>query len=196
MADDWKDAWKRTISGHEQLWDLHRQLRDEVKKQWNRSLPFADELFDRWEKAASLGFGRDASIYDSSLVLGDVSVGEGTWVGPFTVLDGRGGLSIGRFCSISAGVHIYSHDTVKWALTGGRAPEVRQPTRIEDCCYVGPMSIVAQGVVVGERSLIGANSLIKESVPPFSIVAGTPGRVIGRVEMIGEDDVRLVYSKS
>src|SRR2546423_10331063 len=112
----WKDAWKIETEGHRALLDLHRALRHEMKARWNRSVPFADELFDRWERAAFLGFGSGASIYDSSLVLGDVQVGEETWIGPFTVLDGRGGLTIGKYCSISAGVQLYSHDTVKWAL--------------------------------------------------------------------------------
>src|SRR5207245_2092343 len=107
-AEGWKDGWKLGAPGHEEFWALHRHLRAEIKERWRRSVPFADELFDRWERAAFLGFGPEASIYDSSLVLGDVEVGEGTWVGPFTVLDGRGGLSIGRYCSISAGAQLYS----------------------------------------------------------------------------------------
>jgi acetyltransferase-like isoleucine patch superfamily enzyme len=189
----WKDTWKFEVVGHAALWSLHRALRQEIKDQWQRAVPFADELFDRWERAAFLGFGQGASIYDSSLVLGDVQVGEGTWIGPFTVLDGRGGLVIGRYCSISPGAQLYSHDTVKWALTAGKAPEVRQPTQIGDCCYIGPMSIVSRGVTVGEHSVIGANSFVRQDVPPFSIAVGTPARVIGRVELVGETDARLVY---
>jgi acetyltransferase-like isoleucine patch superfamily enzyme len=191
----WRDPWKLEADGHAHLWSLHRTLRQEVKARWNRAVPFADELFDRWERAAFLGFGEGASIYDASLVLGDVQVGEQTWIGPFTVLDGRGGLIIGRYCSISAGVQLYSHDTLKWALTGGRAAEERQPTRIGDCCYIGPMSIVSKGVTVGEHCVIGAHSFVREAVPPFSIAVGSPARVVGRVELIGDADVRLIYEE-
>jgi NDP-sugar pyrophosphorylase family protein len=77
-----------------------------VQLRWNRRLPFADYIVDRWEKAKALGFGEGSSIYDSALVLGDVRVGKNTWIGPFTVLDGPGGLEIGDNCSISAGVQI------------------------------------------------------------------------------------------
>jgi UTP-glucose-1-phosphate uridylyltransferase/acetyltransferase-like isoleucine patch superfamily enzyme len=195
VVKPWKDTWKFEVAGHAALWSLHQTLRQGIKARWQRAVPFADELFDRWERAAFLGFGQGASIYDSSLVLGDVQVGEGTWIGPFTVLDGRGGLVIGRYCSISAGVQLYSHDTVKWALTGGKAPEVRQPTRVGDCCYIGPLSIVSRGVTVGEHSVIGANSFVQEDVPPFSIAVGTPARVIGRVELVNETDVRFVYTQ-
>lgn len=192
--DSWKDTWKLETEGHRALLDLHRALRGEMKARWNRSVPFADELFDRWEQAAFLGFGEGASIYDSSLVLGDVQAGEGTWIGPFTVLDGRGGLTIGRYCSISAGVQLYSHNTIKWALTGGKAAEERKPTSVGDCCYVGPMTIVSAGVSIGEHCVIGANSFVRKDVPPFSIAVGSPARVIGRVEMVGEADVRFVYN--
>ena len=98
MSRDFRDSWKLAAPGHAGILELHTTLRDELKKRWHRAVPFADELFDRWERAAFLGFGKDASVYDSSLVMGDVSVGEGTWIGPFTVLDGRGGLKYGCQC--------------------------------------------------------------------------------------------------
>ena len=74
--------------------------RNFVKKNYNRVLPLNELMTDRWEKAAYLGFGKGTSIYDSSLVIGNVKVGENTWIGPFTVLDGSGQLEIGNNCSI------------------------------------------------------------------------------------------------
>ncbi len=97
------------------LWLARRR---EVHAKYLRSLPLADYVVDRWEKARELGFGEGSSIYDSVLVLGDVRVGANTWIGPFVVLDGSGGLAIGSNCSISAGVQVYSHDSVAWALSG------------------------------------------------------------------------------
>ena len=108
-----------------QLRTLWRQRYKEVDKEFNRSLPFADYIVDRWEKAKLLGFGEGSSIYDSSLVLGTVKVGAKTWIGPFVVLDGTGGLEIGSNCSISAGTQIYSHDSVDWAISGGSLPLVQ-----------------------------------------------------------------------
>lgn len=187
------DDWKRSVPGHDAIRELHEQLRAEVRQRWNRSLPFPDELFDRWERAAFLGFGDGASIYDASVVLGDVEVGESTWIGPFTVLDGSGGLSIGAHCSISSGVHIYTHDTVRRALTGGRAPISQAPVRIGDCTYVGPNAIVTRGVTIGSQCVIGAASMVNRDVPDRSIVFGTPGRVVGSVAVDG-DEVSLSYA--
>ena len=103
-----------------QLRQLWRQRSIEVAKEWNRGLPFADYLIDRFDRAKSLGFAEGSSIYDSVLVLGGVKVGSHTWIGPFSILDGSGGLEIGSYCSISAGVQIYSHDSVEWAVSGGK----------------------------------------------------------------------------
>src|SRR4051794_1142773 len=92
-----RDAW---IAGARAAFN---QLREDVRSRFARDLPLEEMLFDRWERAKSLGFGEKTSIYHNSYVYGDVSVGANTWIGPFTLLDGSGGLKIGSFCSISSG---------------------------------------------------------------------------------------------
>jgi acetyltransferase-like isoleucine patch superfamily enzyme len=165
------------------FWQL--RLR-EVAEKFNRSLPFGDYIVDRWEKARELGFGVGTSIYDSSLVLGDVKVGNNTWIGPFTILDGSGGLEIGSNCSISAGVQIYSHDTVSRSISGGAASVVRSGTKIGSDCYLGPNVVVAKGVVIGDRVVIGANSLVLVDIPAGSKAFGTPCRVVGTSDEYAE----------
>ena len=154
----------------------------EVKDRYGRSLPLADYVVDRWEKARQLGFGRGTSIYDSVLVLGEVQVGRNTWIGPFVVLDGSGGLTIGSNCSISAGAQLYSHDSVRWATSGGTAKYEYSRTVIGDNCYIGPNVVVARGVTVGEGSVIGANSVVLHDIPPGTKAGGNPCRVLGPVE--------------
>ena len=46
-------------------------------------------------------------------VIGDPVVGEGTWIGAFTMIDGSGGLTIGRGCDISSGAQLYTHSSVR-----------------------------------------------------------------------------------
>lgn len=125
-----------------------------------------------------LGFGEGTSIYDSAHVFGEVKVGRNTWIGPFTILDGSGGLAIGNSCSISAGVQIYSHDTVEHAVTGGSSPTTYAPTRIGNNCYIGPNSVIAKGVDIGDGAIIGANSLVLSNVPGGAKAFGNPARVI------------------
>lgn len=175
-----------------QLVRLYEQLRAEMRVRWQRDLPLEELLFDRWERARSLGFGEGASIYHSSLVYGDVEVGPDTWIGPFTLLDGSGGLRIGRNCSISAGVHIYTHDTVAWAVSGGASDYEYSTVEIGDCCHIGGQTVVAKGVTIGSHSVVGACSFVNRDVPANSIAVGTPCRPIGRVEVRADGSVDLV----
>jgi len=177
------------------LEDVRLAREAELKSQFDRSLPFADGLFDRWERARRLGFAKDASIYDSACVFGDVSVGAGTWIGPWVMLDGSGGsIRIGSTCSLSAGVHIYTHDTVLWALSGGKMATRKAAVSIGDRVYIGSQSVIARGVTIGDMCVIAANSFINRNVTTRSIVGGTPAKVIGRVEGEG-DAIRLVFAK-
>jgi acetyltransferase-like isoleucine patch superfamily enzyme len=175
------------------LRELHERLDREMRERWNRSLPLQELLSDRWQRAEALEFGDGASIYASSYVYGDVRVGARTWIGPFTLLDGSGGLRIGENCSISAGVQIYTHDSVAWALSGGVAEYERAPVSIGDCCHIGAQTIIVKGVSIGDHCVIGATSFVNRDVPPFTIAAGSPCRSIGRVQ-IADGDVSLVFS--
>jgi acetyltransferase-like isoleucine patch superfamily enzyme len=165
----------------DQLRSVYDELRSDMRQKWHRDLPFEELLFDRWQRARQLGFGDGTSIYHNSYVYGDVQVGQRTWIGPFTILDGSGGLRIGSNCSISAGVHIFTHDSVQWAVTGGVAPYERAPVSIGDCCYIGSQTVVAKGVTIGSHCVIGACSFVNRDLPPFTIASGAPCRPTGRV---------------
>ncbi|MFN8615239.1 MAG: acyltransferase [Vampirovibrionales bacterium] len=165
-----------------------------LQENYHRSLPFQDALFDRWERAKQLGFGEGTSIYNSALVMGDVTVGEHTWIGPNTLLDGTGGsLRIGSHCSISAGVHVYTHNSVMKCLTLGQATIEKASTTLGDGVYVGAHSIIRDGVTIGNRVIIGANSFVNHTVPDHTIVAGSPATVIGKVIIEPNGTVRCCY---
>jgi len=175
----------------------HKELREHIWSKWNRVLPFSEEIPGdraRWDKARFLGFGEGASIYESSYVYGDVKVGRKTWVGPFTILDGSGGLEIGEYCSISSGVQIYSHETVDWALSGGIAEYRLAKTRVGNCCFIGSLTVIRMGVTIGEHVLIGAHSLVNDNIPDNSIAIGCPARIIGRV-LVRDGKVELKYDR-
>lgn len=154
--------------------------RNKIKKSFNRVTPVGDYISDRWEKASFLGFGKGTSVYDSSLILGDVKVGKNCWIGPFTILDGSGGeLIIGDNCNISAGVHIYTHDTVERVINGKEIS--KGSVVIGNNCYIGPNSIVSRNITIGSRVVVGANSLVKSDVESDSLVAGSPAKFIRKV---------------
>lgn len=156
---------------------LHKMLRQEKYDRFNRLLPFGELFGDRWEKACFYGFGQGTSIYDSSLVLGSVTVGCNCWIGPNTILDGSGGLVIGDHCDISAGSHIYSHDTVDRVIHGSDISHA--PVTIGSHVYIGPNVIIAKGVTIGDYVVIGANSLVTGDIPSNSKGWGTPFKIKG-----------------
>ena len=59
--------------------------------------------------------------------------------------------------------------------------ESKGPTRIGDNCWCGANVVVTSGVTIGERCVIGANCVVTRDIPPFSIAAGAPARVIKQV---------------
>ena len=147
------------------------------KKKFNRSLSFGDYFVDRFEKAKAIGFGEGTSVYDNVLILGDVKVGKNCWIGPNVVLDGSGGLEIGNNCSISAGVQIYTHDSVKWALSGGKEDYDYAKTIIGSNVYIGPNAIIQKGVKIGDGVVIGANSFVNCDIPSNSKAYGSPVKI-------------------
>ena len=52
------------------------------------------------------------------------------------------------------------------------------PTRIGDNVWCGANVVVTSGVTIGERCVIGANSVVTTDLPPFSIAAGAPAKVL------------------
>ena len=154
----------------------------EIQKRFNRVVPFGDTVVDRWEKARQLGFGENSSIYDSALVLGDVRVGDNVWIGPGVVLDGSAApLVIGSYCSISAGVQIYTHDSVGWAVTKGRQPYTQASTTIGSGVYIGPQTVISKGVTIGSHAIIGAQSFVNVSLPDYAVAWGRPIQIVGTV---------------
>jgi acetyltransferase-like isoleucine patch superfamily enzyme len=147
--------------------------RKKMSYRYNRVLSFGDLLFDRWEKAKYLKFGEGSSIYDSALVFGDVSVGKNCWIGPFVILDGSGNsLKIGDNCNISAGVQIYTHDTVEKTINNGLT--AHSAVLIGNNCYIGPNVVISKNVRIGNNVIIGANSFVNKDIPSRTKAYGNP----------------------
>ena len=66
-----------------------------------------------------------------------------------------------------------------------RGSEHYQKTVVKKSASIGANVTVVCGVTIGEYALIGAGALILKDVPPFSLVVGNPGKVIGLVDKYG-----------
>jgi len=160
-----------------QLRAAYRTLQRKKIAEWKRRVSFGDLVSERLDNAREYGFGEGTTCYDNVLVLGDVKVGRHTWIGPNVILDGRGGLQIGDYVSISAGVQIYTHDTVEWSTSLGQKPIQTSPTRIGSGVYLGPNLVIERGVTIGDRAVIGAMSFVDRDIPARARAWGCPARV-------------------
>jgi acetyltransferase-like isoleucine patch superfamily enzyme len=169
------------------LQDLLGALRRRMKAKFNRHVSTGSLLSDRWELAKAYGFGEGTSVYDECLILGDVRVGQQCWIGPYTILDGSGGtLVLGDHVDVGSGTHLYTHNTIERALTGGRAPMFKNATTIGSCCFIGPAVVIAPGTVLGDRCFVAAGSYVEGVFPSLSYLAGNPARRVGVVELQGD----------
>ena len=176
------------------LLKLHHLCRNHTRQKYGRINPFYEDLFD-WSERGSYWTqeNKDITIYNSATLIGDVEIGENTWIGPFCLLDGGWRLKIGRYCSISTGCQLLTHDSVKWALSGGKMPYDYDSITIGDCCFLGSHAVITKGVTIGNHCLIAAGTVVTKDINDFSIAGGVPARVIGSVDLGTDGKVNLVY---
>lgn len=127
-------------------------------------------------------------------ISGEVNIGRYTYLsGPrIDVISHLNPVSIGAFCSIARGVQIqeYNHrtDRLSTAFISRRVDpsrgldrneiESRGAITIGHDVWIGANSIIVSGVTVGTGAVIAAGSVVTKDVPPYSIVAGNPARVL------------------
>jgi carbonic anhydrase/acetyltransferase-like protein (isoleucine patch superfamily) len=116
-------------------------------------------------------------------IAGKPSIADGVWIGPFTLIDAlHAKVTIGKGCNISTGAQILSHSTVHRCISEGKYKDIdASDTSIGEYCFIGTNAVVLMGAHVGHHSVIGAGCVVKEHarIPPYSIVAGVPGKVVG-----------------
>ena len=116
-------------------------------------------------------------------ILGNPEIGEGVWIGAFCLIDGANApLKIGRGTEISSGAQILTHSTVRRAISEHRHGEVDfAPVEVGEFCFIGTNATILMGAVIGHHSIIGAGCVIPQLmvIPPYSLVAGVPAKIIG-----------------
>lgn len=110
-------------------------------------------------------------------------VGDGCFIGHRCAIVVGRQVSIGNHCLIAGGVRIsdfdgHPIDPVKRRDGETTPSECVRPVRVGDDVWLGHGAMVMKGVTIGDRSIVGARSVVTRSVPPDTIVAGNPARVV------------------
>ncbi|MGM8214306.1 2,3,4,5-tetrahydropyridine-2,6-dicarboxylate N-acetyltransferase [Bacillaceae bacterium W0354] len=105
----------------------------------------------------------------ASINIGAV-IGDGTMIDMNVVLGGRA--TVGKNCHIGAGS----------VLAGVIEPPSAKPVIVEDEVVIGANAVVLEGVTVGKGAVVAAGAIVTEDVPPNTVVAGTPAKVIKEID--------------
>ena len=111
---------------------------------------------------------------------GSIELGRRVFIGPYAVLYGHGGLTIGDDSLISMHCRLISseHSIPVPGKSIRSEPDVRKATHIGKDVWLGAGVTVLGGVSVGDGCVVGAGSVVRDDLPPFSVAVGVPARVI------------------
>ena len=131
---------------------------------------------------------------DFDSLQGEVRIGDRCYLGASHLVC-HTAISIGHDVIMSWGVTVVDHDShslnwserqhdvAEWKLGVKRWDAVTvRPVWIGNKAWIGFGTTILKGVTVGEGAVVGANAVVTRDVPPYSVVAGNPARVIRRLE--------------
>ncbi len=138
----------------------------------NSAIPMLDlkDIQARIEPGAiireQVEIGNGAVIMMGAIINIGAVIGENTMIDMGAILGGRA--TVGKNCHIGAGA----------VLAGVIEPASATPVIVEDNVLVGANAVVIEGVRIGENAVVAAGAVVLSDVPPNTVVAGTPARVI------------------
>jgi acetyltransferase-like isoleucine patch superfamily enzyme len=111
---------------------------------------------------------------------GRIRLGPNVFVGPYVVVYGHGGVEIGEESLISMHCCILSsnHEVPPRSVRIRSRPDLLLPTFIGAGVWLGANVTVLGGSRIGEGCVVGAGSVVRGELPPFSVAAGVPARVL------------------
>ena len=127
-----------------------------------------------------VSIGDKAVIMMGAVINIGAEIGEGTMIDMNAVIGARG--TIGKNAHIGAGA----------VIAGVLEPPSKSPVIIEDDVLIGANAVVLEGVRVGKGSVVAAGAIVTKDIPPNSVAAGSPARVIKQKDEKTKEKVQLL----
>jgi acetyltransferase-like isoleucine patch superfamily enzyme len=169
---------------------------------WNRARIHLElmrrEAFARWplhgnvlealqEGRLEIGSGTllEPDVWITAPDAARVRIGSGTFLNVGVMVAAVELVEIGDHCMFANGCFITDGNhrfddpdkPVPW-----QGFDTKGPTRVGDNVWCGAHVVITSGVTIGERCVIGANSVVTGDLPPHSIAAGAPAKVLKTVQ--------------
>lgn len=111
---------------------------------------------------------------------GGVRIGHGSELNNFALINGAGGVTIGKRVLIGPGARLISYEHCYSDANTAIADQeyIYKPIVIEDDVWIGANSVILAGVTIGSGSVIGAGAVVTRSCEPYSVLVGVPARLL------------------
>lgn len=127
---------------------------------------------------------------------GTLVIGDDVYLGDDTLISCADRVEIGALTMIAHGVQIFDNDShpldplsrerdylALLSGSGAPRPEISHaPVVIGDHVWIGMNSMVLKGAVIGAGSIVAAGSVVTGEIPPMSVAAGVPARIIAALQ--------------
>jgi maltose O-acetyltransferase len=131
-------------------------------------------LFGRWRLHIHGNF--------TAINPGKIRIGANVAINPDVFLVAAAGITVGDYVVLSARCMLIDTGLeLDDPNPASARPHFGKPIIVKDGVWIGAGAIVLAGVTIGENSVIGAGSVVTRDVPPFTVVAGNPARVIKQI---------------
>jgi acetyltransferase-like isoleucine patch superfamily enzyme len=124
---------------------------------------------------------RPANMYGGEKGEG-LRIGNNSNIGPYSYIGCSGYIEIGDNVMISPRVSIYAenHNYSNTTIPIKQQGITRQNVKIDDDCWIAANSVILAGVTIGRGSVVAAGSVVTKDIPPYSVVAGVPAKIISQ----------------
>jgi acetyltransferase-like isoleucine patch superfamily enzyme len=138
--------------------------------------------------------GSNAVIEDFSTInngVGDVIIGNDTLIGMGNVIIGP--VTIGNNVIFAQNIVAsgLNHDYNDVNIPISKQKILVSPIVVEDDCWIAANSIITSGVTIGKHSVVAGGSVVTKNVPPYSVVAGNPAKVIKQYDFATQEWVKV-----